>query len=173
MKVKVDNMSMKANRPLPGIRKLARDIAATALLLGGSSMAMAAPSYDSAVNELQEHWGVMEQYCMNCHNFEDYAGGIDLSWFRPQDVAVESETFELVLRKLRNSVMPPPSQEQPTIEQRWQLIGSMEDTLDAWAAENPHPGRVGLQRLNRTEYVNAIRELTGVELDAEMALPRD
>lgn len=170
----IENMNMRTEKSSRNVRnRLKREVGAAALLLAGSSFVAAAPDYDDAVGELQQRWDVLEDYCMGCHNFEDYAGGIDLSLFRPQDVVEEAETFELVLRKLRNSVMPPPSQDQPGVDQRWQLIGSIENTLDAWASEHPHPGRVGLHRLNRNEYVNAVRELTGVELDAEMALPRD
>src|SRR5690606_8052694 len=94
-------------------------------------------------------------------------------FFGPRDVAAEAETFELILKKLRGNVMPPPSQEQPSTEQRRAIIASLENTLDSFAAEHPHPGRVGIRRLNRTEYVNAIRQITGVELDAELALPKD
>src|SRR5690606_33068133 len=143
-----------------------------AMLLASGASAQAA-SYESAVEELQEHWSVLEDYCMGCHNFEDYAGGYDFSFFSPVDVAEEAETFELVLRKLRNNVMPPPAQEQPGQDQRWQLIAGLENALNAWAEEHPHPGSVGLHRLNRTEFVNAVYELTGVELDAGMVLPRD
>src|SRR5690606_8628833 len=48
-----------------------------------------------------------------------------------------------------------------------------ENALDAWVAQHPDPGRVGLHRLNRTEYVNAVRDMTGVELDTELSLPKD
>src|SRR5947209_11820250 len=37
--------------------------------------------------------------------------------------------------------------------------------LDAAATANPHPGRVPVHRLNRTEYINAIRDLLGVEIE--------
>lgn len=154
---------------------LVTSIGMQVLLLAGlpGYAANAAPSYDEAMEELQGNWGVLETYCTDCHNFEDYAGGIDLSFFRPEDVAAEAETFEMVLKKLRASVMPPPSQEQPSVDQRWNLIASLEDSLDAYATEHPHPGHVGLHRMNRIEYVNAVYELTGVKLDAEMALPKD
>src|SRR5207244_5157329 len=37
----------------------------------------------------------------------------------------------------------------------------------------PDPGRVTTRRLNRTEYRNTLRDLIGVDFDAEAALPPD
>ena len=49
----------------------------------------------------------------------------------------------------------------------------LEDYLDESAAERPRSGRVGLQRLNRREYANAVRDLLGVEIDPAAFLPQD
>ena len=127
----------------------------------------------ASLSELTENWSTIQDYCTTCHNFEDFAGGIDFTLFGPEDVISDAATFELALRKIRNSVMPPPSQEQPTEDERWDLVASIENVLDTHAEVEPNPGRIGLHRLNRTEYVNAIRDITGVVLDTELALPKD
>ncbi|MBN4053603.1 DUF1592 domain-containing protein [Haliea sp. AH-315-K21] len=127
---------------------------------------------DNYSDELAASWETLEIYCMDCHNFQDYSGGVDFTLFDPDDVTVEAEIFERAITKLRANVMPPPSQPQPDETTRWQLISSLENTLDEHAASNAHPGRVGLRRLNRSEYINAIYELTGVELAADV-LPQD
>jgi hypothetical protein len=49
----------------------------------------------------------------------------------------------------------------------------LQTTLDAAAAANPQPGRVGAHRLNRTEYTNAIRDLLSVQVDASTLLLPD
>ena len=155
-------------------RKLARAVSMASLLLGGFAAAsVQAAAYESALVELQPHWGTIETYCTECHNGDDYAGGVDFTAMTPEDLVSQAETFEMALKKLRNSVMPPPSQEQPSDEERWGLITSMEKVLDTHFEEQPDPGRVGLHRLNRTEYANAILEITGVKIDAELALPKD
>ena len=164
-----------------GVRQVARSIGASTLkgvlfpLIIAIPVAQAAESgdYQAALAELAENWSTVETYCTGCHNFEDFAGGVDLSFFGPEDVAAEGKIFEMVLRKVRNSVMPPPSQDQPTDKARWDLIASIERVLDSHGQEHPEPDRVGLHRLNRTEYVNVIYQLTGVELDTELALPKD
>lgn len=127
---------------------------------------------DSSSDELMANWDTLETYCMDCHNFQDYSGGIDFTLFDPSDVPEEAEIFERAITKLRANVMPPPNQPQPDEATRWQLISSIENTLDEHALSNAHPGRVGLHRLNRAEYINAIYELTGVELTTDV-LPQD
>lgn len=160
-------------------RILGKSIQAAGLLLAGitagitTASAQPAASMEQALTTMEQHWGTLESYCMDCHNFDDYAGGLDLSLMGPADVAREPEAFEMVLRKLRGSVMPPAAAEQPSADERWELVAAIERTLDTRAAEHPDPGRVGLHRLNRSEYVNAIRDITGVQLDTELALPKD
>lgn len=155
-------------------RKLTRAVSLGTLVLLGTGAAVAhAQDYDAALADMKKHWGTIDTHCATCHNFEDYAGGLDFTLLTAEDIVKNADTFELVLKKLRASVMPPPSQEQPSREERWELVEAMEKTLDAYAAQHPDPGRVGLHRLNRTEYVNAIRDMTGVELDTELSLPKD
>ncbi len=127
---------------------------------------------DRDSNELNANWETLETYCMDCHNFQDYSGGIDFTLFDPADVVEEAEIFERAITKLRANVMPPPNQPQPDQTTRWQLISSLENTLDEHAMSNTQPGRVGLHRMNRSEYINAIYELTGVELTTDV-LPQD
>jgi mono/diheme cytochrome c family protein len=146
---------------------------ATMLLAGAGGLHAQVPDYSTALEDLKQHWPVLEDYCMTCHNLDDYAGGRDFSLLTPEEVIEDAELFELAIKKLRGSVMPPPSQEQPAADERWALITSLENVLDAHANEHPDPGRVGLHRLNRTEYVNAIRQITGVQLDTELTLPKD
>lgn len=158
-------MQIKRNR-------LNRAVVLAGVLLGASGT-LRADTVADALAGLEKHWGTLETYCMDCHNFDDYAGGLDLSLMAPADVTQHAEEFEMVLRKLRASVMPPPSQKQPSSDERWELVAAIENVLDAWAAQHPDPGRVGLHRLNRSEYVRAIEDITGVKLDAELALPKD
>lgn len=155
-------------------RKLTRAVSlGTLVLLGTGAASARAQDYDAALADMKQHWATIDTYCATCHNFEDFAGGLDFTLLTPEEIVQNADTFELVLKKLRASVMPPPSQDQPSADERWQLVEAMERTLDSWAAQHPDPGRVGLHRLNRTEYVNAIRDMTGVELDTELSLPKD
>ena len=126
-----------------------------------------------AAERAGEHWGLLQSYCVDCHNSAELTAGIAFDAMSPEDVPNEAETFEHVVRKLRGGLMPPPGNTQPDAARVESFVGWMEDYLDESAAERPRSGRVGLQRLNRREYANAVRDLLGVEIDPAAFLPQD
>ena len=69
--------------------------------------------------------------------------------------------------------MPPSPRPRPDEETYRTLVTALESALDAAAAANPNPGDPVIHRLNRTEYVNAIRDLLAVEIDGPTYLPAD
>ena len=83
----------------------------------------------------------------------------------PDQVPQKADTFERVVRKLRGRTMPPPGNRQPSAERVESFVAWMEAYLDEAAASRPRPGRVGLHRLNRREYANAVRDLLAVDID--------
>src|ERR1700691_2858459 len=72
--------------------------------------------------------------------------------------------------------MPRAQMPQPDKAAVNKFLVSMETSLDVAAAAHPNPGRpTMLHRLNRTEYLNAVRELFDVNLTPDDAarLPAD
>ncbi len=126
-----------------------------------------------AAERAAEHWGLLQRYCVDCHNSAELTGGIAFDAMTAGDVPNEAETFEHVVRKLRGGLMPPPGNDRPDAARVEAFVAWLEDYLDESAAERPKSGRVGLQRLNRREYANAVRDLLGVEIDAAAFLPQD
>ena len=126
-----------------------------------------------AAERAGEHWGLLQSYCVDCHNSAELTAGIAFDAMSPDDVPNEAEIFEHVVRKLRGGLMPPPGNQQPDAARVDSFVGWLEDYLDESAAERPRSGRVGLQRLNRREYANAVRDLLGVEIDPAAFLPQD
>jgi hypothetical protein len=83
-----------------------------------------------------------------------------------------AEVWEKVLHKVRTGQMPPPGRPRPEPSDTKSLVSLLETSLDRNAAAHPNAGRVGVHRLNRTEYANAIRDLLGLDIDAKsMLLP--
>jgi hypothetical protein len=69
--------------------------------------------------------------------------------------------------------MPPVGLPRPDKPAAAGVVSWVETELDRAASEHPNPGRPTLQRLNRAEYSNAIRDLLGLEIDAATLLPAD
>jgi hypothetical protein len=98
---------------------------------------------------------LLDEYCVSCHNFDDFAGSLDLSALLDEQMPGHAETWEKVIRKLRAGMMPPPGQPRPAWNTYNELTASLENTIDSNASLNP--GAVPMHRLNRLEYANAIR----------------
>jgi hypothetical protein len=102
----------------------------------------------------------------------DWAGGVAFDALTPEDIPDEAAVFESTIRKLRGHLMPPPGSKQPDQKRIDEYVGWMEQTLDSNRSA-PRAGHVPVQRLNRTEYANAVRSLVGVDVKVEELLPRD
>jgi hypothetical protein len=113
----------------------------------------------------------IQTYCSECHNFEDYAGGLDLDSLLGQPIVQHAAEWERAIRRLRAGVMPPPGRDRPATDRYMAMTEWLEQQIDSNAA--PNPGTKTLHRLNRTEYANAIRDLFGLELDVSTLLPAD
>src|SRR5258706_10169591 len=120
--------------------------------------------------ELQ--WSTVQSYCFGCHNEGVRAGNLFLDKLGPESVCKQPEIFEKVVRKLRGRQMPPPGTPQPSQREIDALVGWLESTLDEAGKAQP-AGHVAVQRLNRTEYANAVMDLLAVEIDPNQYLPAD
>ena len=116
---------------------------------------------------------VLAKYCISCHNQRAKTGGLALDTLDLADVPNHAEEWEKVVRKVRTGAMPPVGRARPDKATAESLVTWLEGELDRAAAERANPGRPTLQRLNRSEYTNAVRDLLGVELDAASLLPAD
>ena len=156
------------------MKATAKNSLAAAIAFATLSMtASAAEQPHSMDAALAEQWTLFDDYCMKCHNYDDFSGGLALEDYGPDDVTENPAVFEEVLRKLKISAMPPRGQKQPSPQARARFVATLENTLDAAAAANPYAGTTTVHRLNRAEYTNAIRDLLGVEMDLTELLPSD
>src|SRR5262249_41724365 len=119
----------------------------------------------------QQRWGLFRAYCTDCHNKDDLAGNVSFQGVTPASVAEHPEVFEAAVRKLRGHLMPPPGNPQPKSADADALIATLETSIDANAKAHPQVGYVPAQRLNRTEYANAVKELLDVDIDPAEYLP--
>ena len=116
---------------------------------------------------------LLDRYCVTCHNERLQTGGLMLDAADLARVDLHRETFEKVVRKLRSGQMPPLGRPRPDETEVHTFVTSLEAELDRVGVADPNPGRVASHRLNRTEYVNVIRDLLALEIEGEALLPGD
>ena len=116
---------------------------------------------------------LLDTYCITCHNERLRTAGFILDRIDAEDVSESGEAWENVLRKVRSGEMPPDGMPRPDQATLDAFASSLEMALDDHAAAHPNPGRVGVHRLNRTEYTNAIRDLLALEIDGRSLLLAD
>ena len=133
-------------------------------------------AFSQPANQTGQHpesqWSTIQLYCFGCHNEGVRAGNLFLDQLGAESVPEHPEIFEKVVRKLRGRQMPPPGIDQPSQQEVDALIGWLESTLDE-SSKAHLAGRVPVQRLNRTEYANAVKDLLAVEIDPNQYLPAD
>jgi len=117
---------------------------------------------------------VLDKYCITCHSQKVHTAGLDLETMDLAAVGSNGEAFEKIILKLRAASMPPPGSPRPDAATYRAVATAMERTADREWASNPNPGRIGaVQRLNRHEYNNAIRDLLALDIDVKPLLPGD
>ena len=118
--------------------------------------------------------GVLDKYCVTCHNQRLRTAGLVLEGMDDANPAAHADVWEKVIAKLRAKSMPPAGRPRPDAVTYHAIASSLEAAIDrAWAA-NPNPGRIGaVHRLNRVEYNNAIRDLFALDIDVTTKLPGD
>ena len=137
----------------------------------GCHSAMAAEDMTAADPDAKPQTSLIDQYCIKCHNYTDYAGGVEFEVFDPATAYDDAKVAERMLKKLRAGMMPPAGKPRPDFATMQAFASMLEQNIDSHAKLNPHVPK--LHRLNRAEYANAVRDLLSLELDASQFLPPD
>jgi hypothetical protein len=142
-------------------------------LVIGSGLALLVSSTQTAAPQTAPR-AMLDTYCVTCHNDKLKTAGLTLETVDVTKPSANPEVWERVIEKLRAGSMPPPGRPRPDAATYKATALWLENEIDrAWLL-NPNPGRIGaVQRLNRTEYNNAIRDLLKLNLDVKSQLPGD
>src|SRR5690606_10322403 len=113
-------------RGVPSMR-----MAAGAAVIAAAAGAAWFATYHSrpAVERAEEHWGLLDSYCVDCHNAAELTAGLSLESVAPVDVPRQAEIFEHVVRKLRGGLMPPPGNPQPDAARVASFVSWLEEYL--------------------------------------------
>lgn len=135
------------------------------ILIGAAGVCAAASAPDQRA--------LLDKYCVTCHNAKARTAGLALDRLDLANVAAGAETWEKVIEKIRGGMMPPIGMPRPDRATLDAFLASLENKLDDAYFANVNPGRVGLHRLNRAEYGNAVRDLLALDVDVSSLLPAD
>ena len=120
------------------------------------------------------HLNVFEQHCFDCHDADTEKGGVnleDLSF--EMDTLQTAELWQKVLNTVNSGEMPPKKKVQiPDTGKAAFLSDLSRQLVIARKALSDSGGKTTVRRLNRREYANTIRDLTGIKPDVS-DLPDD
>ena len=117
---------------------------------------------------------MLQTYCGDCHSGPGAEGGLDLEpVHRVEHLLRDAKRWQRVKDRVRRGQMPPTEAEPLPEDQKQRFLEWLGKSLNSLDCTNVNPGNVSIRRLNRTEYQNTIRSLTGVDYSAEELFPRD
>ena len=116
---------------------------------------------------------ILSQYCYDCHADGANKGNIAFDELKSADKILDHDLWLKVLKNTRAGLMPPQKKPRPSQEERQKLEHWIKYEAFGIDPKNPDPGRVTVHRLNRIEYKNTIRDLMGVDYDAEGEFPAE
>lgn len=118
-------------------------------------------------------------HCLRCHGRQERLGDrrfdrLSFDFSQPQN----GELLQDILDQLNLGAMPPEDEPQPSAEETRQAVDVLTKSLaEARDAARSHSaGKVVLRRLNRTEYLNTVRDLFRLNMsdfDPAVAFPAD
>ncbi|MEI6238982.1 MAG: DUF1592 domain-containing protein [Planctomycetia bacterium] len=120
------------------------------------------------------HKQFLATHCTKCHTAADANGGVRLDNIPLEIGTVEAaERWAKVLAVLNSGDMPPEDETQPADDAKAAFLETLSrQMVIARKALADTGGEIAMRRLNRREYVNTIRELLDVSVDAR-DLPAD
>ncbi len=117
---------------------------------------------------------ILEDNCFNCHGDGAAKGKVSFDEFASTaELMNQPDLWVHALKNVRSGIMPPPKEDRIPAKD----LAKLEDWIKRGALRldpaHPDPGRVTLRRLNRVEYRNTIRDLTGVDFRTDEEFPAD
>ena len=117
---------------------------------------------------------MLETHCGDCHWGDNSDADLNLEQYETLDQLLSGrKKWKKVLIRVAAKEMPPEDCDPIPDDQHAKLLAWIDQLLNSVDCTNINPGQVTIRRLNRTEYQNTIRELTGVEYKTDGNFPVD
>ena len=123
----------------------------------------------------KKHLELFKTYCFECHDSLMEEGDVnleELTFNIGKDIKT-AESWQKILNAINSGEMPPEDEKQINKEEKTVFLDDLSNHLvTARKILSDTGGEIAMRRLNRREYRNTIKELTGAEVDISL-LPAD
>jgi len=108
-----------------------------------------------------------KEYCWRCHNPDKRRGGVDIESLGVElSTPAQAQNWQDVLDVINLGEMPPEDTRHPATEMLSDFIKTLTaDLMTARKYMTDRGDRVVIRRLNKREFINSIRTLTGYEIE--------
>ena len=119
--------------------------------------------------------GLMEEFCFSCHRSRRPKGELNLEkLLAARPLVRNGEMWGRVVQAVEGSRMPPEEADQPSAEERLQIVTGIRRTLDEFDYSGvDDPGFEAMRRLTHEEYNNTTRDLLGADLRLASRFPAE
>ena len=117
---------------------------------------------------------LITKYCLECHSADDPSGGVELDQLSDKLAQGEdAEAWHAALDMINSGDMPPEDADQPSKEEREQIVNWITTSLARAADAKKGTQKTSVRRLTRNQYTNTLQDLLGVQIDFGKTLPAD
>jgi hypothetical protein len=141
------------------------------LLAGGRALGAESPGVTRYEDNVQP---ILIDYCYRCHADGMKKGDLAFDQL-PEGAGIlgKRDVWMAVLKNVRAGLMPPSGKPRPSEKEVRVLAEWIKRDVFGIDPGDIDPGRGTIRRLNRAEYRNTIRDLTGFDFKAEEEFPPD
>ena len=152
-----------------------RHLAWPAALMLAAALPMAhAAEPDQAAAFQKEILPILEERCYDCHGDGEHKGKVSFDTFASTAALMDQQDlWAHALKNIRSGMMPPAKEDRVPPEDLAKVVAWIKTTPLKLDPAHPDPGRVTLRRLNRLEYRNTVRDLTGFDFRTDEEFPAD
>jgi mono/diheme cytochrome c family protein len=166
---RAQSLRCKSIRRLFGVSALVFGLAGLAIIGATRTSGQGVASVDEPARTF------FTRHCQSCHEGTKPKGQFRLDSLSPDfSDKANRERWLTVLEQVKSGTMPPKEKPRPAAAEVRALSDWIHARVEKVAtAAYAKQGRVGLRRLNRTEYENTVRDLLDVDLDLKEVLAPD
>ncbi len=141
--------------------------------------AVAAQDVSQKLREVQSKFTneirpLLETHCGDCHWGDNTDADLNLEKYVTLDQLLEGrDKWRKVMVRVAAKEMPPEDNTPIADDDHANILTWLDDLMNSVDCTDINPGRVTIRRLNRVEYRNSVRDLTGIDYKPSTSFPGD